>query len=164
MSKFTWALVLAATHTFYHEKAWHEMLKLTLLKYYSSQHKRLSWGTLRACLLPCQIKEVKQYQKGRDEATWPRNRFPAQKKKMGRVSLSTIKSHQRQIYKYFTNILYPAKWTDMPFLLAQHASGVKLSPRAISSSFSSMWTLMLTKEKKILFSRPLLGTVKATGI
>lgn len=41
--------------------------------------------------------------------------------------------------------------------------GQRLSPRAISSGVSSMPTLMLTKGK-ILFSKPLLGTMEATDI
>lgn len=41
--------------------------------------------------------------------------------------------------------------------------GQRLSPRAISSGISSMPTLMLTKGK-ILFSKPLLGTMEATDI
>ena len=40
--------------------------------------------------------------------------------------------------------------------------GQRLSPRAVSSGVSSMPTLMLTKGK-ILFSKPLLGTMEATN-
>lgn len=146
-------LETAATHALYHEKAWHERLKLTLPKYYSSQHKRLSRDTLQACLLPCQIKEVKRYQKGRRKPRGLETVTPGPEEK-SRKSFSNIKSHQYRNHKYFTNISWGTDWYAI--LSAQYSSGMKLSPRSISSS---MGTLLLTKEK-ILVSRPIFRNSK----
>lgn len=66
-------LETAATHALYHEKAWHERLKLTLPKYYSSQHKHLSRRHPTGLPVTLPNKRGQTVPEGEEEATWPRN-------------------------------------------------------------------------------------------
>lgn len=86
--------------------------KVTLLKYYSSQHTSLSWGSLQACLLPCRLKEVDKHWEDKDGAAWPGNSDVWARRNKREQFPSSMKSHQHHTYKYFTSILYLGEGID----------------------------------------------------